>query len=276
MKISWFSAGITSAVATKIALDTYDDVEIFYIHITSQHQDNSRFIAECEEWFDKKINIVSNSKGYGNQFDVAEKTKFINGPGGARCTKELKIKTRLEVEKKYKPDNQIFGFDFSKNEINRAIRFKQQWPDTNPLFPLIENDPGLNKEECHGLIRMAGIKQPVMYDLGFPNNNCIGCFKANNRPYWAMIYRNFPDYFERMAKLERKIGATVMKEDVPEYRNEKGNLVKSKRVWLDELDVNKYKDMTPIVSDCGMFCQTEFEHIIDKRVERILQGKEKL
>ena len=34
--ISWFSAGVSSAIATKIALNLYDDVKIIYIHIEDQ------------------------------------------------------------------------------------------------------------------------------------------------------------------------------------------------------------------------------------------------
>jgi len=107
MKIAWFSAGITSAVATKLALEKYDDVEIFYIDIASQHSDNARFISECSEcseWYGQEINIVTNKKGYKDQYDVIEHTKYVNGAGGARCTLELKKKVRYMVEDQFKPD----------------------------------------------------------------------------------------------------------------------------------------------------------------------------
>lgn len=48
MIIAWFSCGITSAVACKIALSLYDDVQIYYIETGSGHPDNTRFLADCE------------------------------------------------------------------------------------------------------------------------------------------------------------------------------------------------------------------------------------
>jgi hypothetical protein len=93
MKIAWFSCGVTSAVACKIALEQYgkDNVELYYMVIDSAHPDNERFIQDCERWLDKKVNRVRSEK-YVDQFDVIEKTKYINGPSGARCTLELKKK----------------------------------------------------------------------------------------------------------------------------------------------------------------------------------------
>lgn len=37
MIIAWFSCGVTSAVACKIALSLYDDVQIYYIETGSGH-----------------------------------------------------------------------------------------------------------------------------------------------------------------------------------------------------------------------------------------------
>jgi len=260
MIISWFSCGITSAVATRLALEKYKDVEIFYIEIESAHKDNERFIKECEEWFGAEIHIVKNKKGYADQFDVIKDTRYINGAYGARCSLELKKNVRFDLEKEFKPTHQIFGFEYSKNEINRAIRFKEQYSEINPLFPLIENR--LNKEECHGIIQMAGIKPPAMYELGYNNNNCIGCVKGG-KGYWNKIRQDFPKVFNRMAEVEREIGRSCLKELEGD---------ESKQLYLDELEPSA-GILNPIVPDCGMFCQVEFTHLIDKRVSQIESGE---
>ena len=69
MKIAWFSCGVTSAVACKLAVDEYgkDNVELFYIVINSAHEDNERFILDCEKWIGKKINKIQ-SKKFKDQF----------------------------------------------------------------------------------------------------------------------------------------------------------------------------------------------------------------
>ena len=152
--ISWWSAGVTSAVATKLAIDKYgkDNVLPIYFHIDSAHQDNARFKQQCEEWYGKEIEVKTSLK-YKDQFDVISKRRYVNGPSGALCTFELKKSVRQRLE------------------INRAIRFKEQYPDAKPIFPLIEHK--LNKKETLFYLEKQGIKRPIMYTLGYNNNNCI-------------------------------------------------------------------------------------------------------
>lgn len=246
IKIAWFSCGITSAVACKLALEKYTNVQIFYIGINSSHQDNERFILDCEKWYKKKINRIKSNK-FNNQFDVIEKTKYINGVAGASCTKELKKQPRFDIESMYYIENQIFGFEYSKIEKNRAKRFSEQYSYTNPLFPLIENK--LSKNECAGIIQKQGIKLPEMYLLGYNNNNCIGCVKGG-KGYWNKIRKDFPETFEKMANLERKLNHSCIN-----------------GVFLDELQKNEGDDSEFVMPDCGIFCSVEFAHIIDKEIE---------
>jgi hypothetical protein len=79
MKVAWFSCGVTSAVACKLAVDEYgkDNVELFYIVINSAHEDNERFILDCENWIGKKINKIQSTK-FKDQFEVIEKIKYVN------------------------------------------------------------------------------------------------------------------------------------------------------------------------------------------------------
>lgn len=254
MKIGWFSCGVTSAVACKIALEQYgkENVELYYMEIASAHEDNKRFLAECEKWYGKKINITR-SEQYSDQFDVIEKTKYINGVAGARCTLELKKKVRYKIEETTNFEGQIFGFEFSKKEINRAIRFAQQHPQAKPLFPLIERQ--MSKQQCAELLLMNGIKLPTMYELGFHNNNCIGCVKGG-KGYWNKVRKEFPEHYNRMAELEQKIG---------------NSCIKGK--FLSDLKPNEGKHEPPIVPDCGTFCEIEFADLIDVNTERVYSGQ---
>lgn len=261
MKIAWFSAGITSTVACKIAIEAYSDVELFYIHINTHHPDNARYIMECEQWYGKKINVVQSQK-YADQFEVIEKTRYVNGPMGARCTLELKKEVRRQLQEQIKPDAQIFGFEFSRKEINRAIRFKEQNPETNPVFPLIE--ARLTKNECAGILLQAGIQLPEMYRMGYSNNNCIGCVKGKNK-YWNKIRQDFPDVFAKMAETERAAGHSCIKKDLPD-----GGSIP---VFLDELKPSKSNIQKAVIPDCGLFCQVEFAHLIDPRTDKILNGE---
>ena len=56
MLVSWFSAGVSSAVATWFAIKEID--KIIYQHIDDQHSDTLRFVKDCESWFGKPIEIL--------------------------------------------------------------------------------------------------------------------------------------------------------------------------------------------------------------------------
>ena len=242
MIISWWSAGVTSAVATKLAIDEFGVGSVLpvYFAIDSAHDDNARFKAQCEDWYGKEI-IVRRSSRYKDQFDVIKQRKYINGPGGARCTLELKKRIRQRVEREFDYDGQIFGFEYSKREINRALRFKEQYSDAKPIFPLIEK--GMTKPECLFFLEEAGIKKPTMYELGYKNNNCIGCVKGG-AGYWNKIRVDFPDHFNKMAELERGLGNSCLRGQ-----------------FLDELDPNKGHKQKVVMPDCGNFCDIEFEDL---------------
>jgi 3'-phosphoadenosine 5'-phosphosulfate sulfotransferase (PAPS reductase)/FAD synthetase len=256
-KIAWFSCGITSAVACKLAIEQFgkENVELVYIKIDSAHPDNDRFIKECENWYGKEITVIRNEK-YKDQFDVIKHVKYVNGVAGAPCTLHLKKNVRFKFEKAFEYDGQIFGFEFVKKEINRAIRFAEQYPHTKPLYPLI--DAKLTKEMCADIILKNGIKLPTMYELGFHNNNCIGCVKGG-KGYWNHIKKHFPKTFDKMAKAEREVGATCIKNK-----------------YLDELKENEGRHEPPITPNCGTFCEIEFADIIDDRTEEVLTGLTKI
>lgn len=261
IKIGWWSAGITSAVACKIALELYDNVELYYIETGKAHPDNARFKAECEKWYGKEIITVRNSKGYKDPLDVIYKTKYVNGPDGARCTKELKKEVRYEIQEQLKPTlfnqtvltHQVFGFEWEKKQVNRAIRFIEQYPETKPLFPLIEK--GLNKDQCAALIMNAGIELPAMYKLGYPNNNCIGCVKGG-KGYWNKIRVDFPEDFAAMAKAERFVGHSCIK-----------------GVFLDELDPSDGNKLKIVMPNCGTVCDVDFADIESKHLDAVMAGK---
>mgnify|MGYP003640698805 FL=1 len=258
MIIAWWSAGVTSAVATKLAIDKHgiDNVMPIYFAIDSVHPDNKRFISECEDWYNKKIVVERAPPKYKDQFDVIQKDKYVNGPGGARCTLVLKKWVRQRLEKDLDYSGQVFGFEYTKKEINRAIRFSEQYPEALPLFPLIENK--MTKPECLHYLESQGIERPAMYHLGYGNNNCIGCVKGG-MGYWNKIRVDFPDTFTKMAEAERLVGNSCIR-----------------NIFLDELDPNAGHKLKVITPDCGNFCDIEFTELLHPRVEEIYAKPEQL
>jgi len=232
MVVSWFSAGISSAVATKIAIEKHRNIKIIYIHIEDQHSDTLRFIKDCEIWFNQEIEILQSE--LKNVDNACRKSGFVNSPYGASCTRLLKKRVRKEYEMDINKEFiYIWGFDYS--EKNRADRIIETMNDNEHEFPLIDNL--IDKQSAHGIIENANIKRPAMYDIGYPNNNCIGCIKGG-MGYWNKIRKDFPDVFNKRCKMERDIGRKIFKE-----------------FHLDELKDNMGNNCKIIVPDCGLFCE---------------------
>lgn len=240
--IGWFSGGVTSAVACKIAIDAGHDVDLFYCETGNHHSDHERFIQDCEHWYGRSIKILRSAK-FASVEETIRYSKYLNGPDGAKCTRYLKKDLRIALEKVWPFDHQIFGFEYEKPQINRAIRFNEQYPDAKAVFPLIEKK--IDKPMAMQMLVNAGIELPMMYRLGYSNSNCIGCVKGG-AGYWNKIRRDFPEVFERMAKLEREINGAIIRQ-------------KGKRVFLDELDPSAGRHEDISLPECGVVCPVEMD-----------------
>lgn len=238
----WFSCGAASAVAAKLAVEKYPDCEVLYCDtLAYEHPDNARFLSDVEEWIDKEIKIIKSSK-YKDIFDVFRRTGWLVGVGGARCTTELK----RNVRKAYQQDGDLHIFGLTYDEEKRIDQFVDNSPELE--FEWILFDKQITKAERYKIISKAGIDLPAMYKLGYNNNNCIGCVKGQ-MGYWNKIRVDFPEAFERMAKLEREMNVAICKS----YAGDG----KRKRVFLDELDPDAGRDVPMPDIECGVLCINE-------------------
>ena len=211
--------------------------EVIYIHVENQHPDSLRFLHDCEKLLGRQITVMKSSM-YKDVDDVIERKRFVNGPFGAACTKALKRDVRKEWELTHLGmHTYVWGFDV--NEKSRAERVVESMTRYKHEFPLIDNQ--LTKQDAHGLAKKLGLKRPVMYDMGYSNNNCIGCVKGG-MGYWNKIRVDFPEVFERRAKQERMIGHSCIK-----------------GVYLDELDPSRGRMEKEVMEDCSILCQIAYE-----------------
>jgi hypothetical protein len=244
MKISWFSAGVSSAVATKFCCESGDVDKIIYINVLDQHEDSMRFLNDCEKWFGKKIDILQSP--LGSVENVILYTRWINGPHGASCSRILKKDVRLQWESENPGvHTYIWGMDYSKRELKRSLNREKACPYMNHFFSLIERK--INKEQAHRILKKANIKRPIMYELGYSNNNCIGCVKGG-AGYWNKIRIDFPEIFIKRAKLEKEIDASCLKKD-----------------FLENLNPEEGRKQKQILPDCDGFCQQSFDDFWDEQ-----------
>ena len=215
--IAWFSCGTASAVATKHTLERYGkthEVIVIRMAIDEEHPDNDRFAIDCSGWFDHPIKTIMSRSAE----DVWKRRRYMAGVNGGPCTSEIKIEERRRIVKQLQPEFQVFGY--TAEEGARLARFITRNDGPPVIAPLIEAE--FTKQMCHVAVADAGIRLPEMYRMGFPNNNCIGCVKANGVQYWNRVQRFFPDVFEARCKLSREIGCRLLK-------------IRGKRRFLDEI-----------------------------------------
>lgn len=214
--------------------------EWIYIDIDDQHPDSMRFIRDCEATVGKEIRILR-SKEYRCVEDcVRVYGGFKDARNGfAPCTNWLKKRVRKEWEQENSNYDLTYVWGFDMQEKNRAEKTVEANPQAEHEFPLI--DRNLSKEEVHGLFeRTFNFPRPAMYDMGYPNNNCIGCVKGG-MGYWNRIRKDFPAVFESRTRLERAVGHSMLKD-------------KNGPVYLDELDPDRGDMNTEIFPECGIMC----------------------
>jgi 3'-phosphoadenosine 5'-phosphosulfate sulfotransferase (PAPS reductase)/FAD synthetase len=229
--VSWFSCGAASAVATKLVPDAIPT----YCETGAEHPDNMRFMTDCEAWFKRPV-VRLKSTEYADTWDVWERTRWLAGINGARCTVELKVAPRLAWQR---PDDiHVFGYTADGPDSDRAARLRANYPELSIVTPLI--DRGITKVACLDMVQRAGIKLPPLYALGFQNNNCLPCVKATSPAYWALIRQHFPDKFDRMAKLSRELDVRLCR-------------LNDIRSFIDEIPLNQ-ETTNPLVPSCDFLC----------------------
>jgi hypothetical protein len=233
----WFSCGAASACAARLAIDKYgkDRTRVIYCDVASaEHPDNIRFMSDVEQWLGV-FTVQVRSKSYVSVDDVFERTRYMSGIAGARCTTELKKIPRFD----FQGADDIHVFGYTKGEEARVKRFEENNPELSVDWVLI--DAGMTKQDCFRMLKKAKIALPAMYALGYKNNNCIGCVKATSPGYWNKIRHDFPETFARRARQSREIGCKLAR-----YRG--------RRVFLDELPTSAQGEMEFI--SCGPECSS--------------------
>jgi hypothetical protein len=206
--ICWWSGGITSAVACKIAIDIYgaENCRVIMLDTKNEHEDTYRFLKDCEKWYKLPIELLSSDK-YESIRETWYKHLSLNTANGAICSSKLKRSVREKWEKTNTFSFQVFGFEFNKHEFNRALSFKLNHSHTNPIFPLLMF--GYDKDYCIKAVQNEGIQIPEPYRLGYNNNNCLsnddgGCTQGGIG-YWQKLQRELPHLYEKRAIIEHEL-----------------------------------------------------------------------
>lgn len=265
--ICWWSGGITSAVACKLISDKYliSDVRVIMLDTKNEDDDTYRFLKDCQAWYGVEIERLYSTE-CESILDTWYKYNSLNTANGAICSYMLKRRVREKWEKENDFDHQVFGFEYSKKEMNRARSLTANHWHTKPIFPLIETK--LSKIDCLNIVKSAGIEPPKAYRLGFQNNNCLktGCVQGGIG-YWKKIQQETPDKFNAMAKIEhdltdRKGSPVTMLKDQSKAAKQSGVelvfLKKHQRYHNHKcIDDMRGRKVEPL-EDCNGFCGVNY------------------
>lgn len=245
--IGWFSDGIASAITCKFLLQEEPRALIVNCDTGTEDEDNHRFRADCEQWFDREIIILKNYN-FEDNYAVWEKRSYMAGIGGAPCTMEQKVAPRLAFQ--LPDDIHVFGYTWDKLDIKRFEAFKANYPDLSVRAPLIERE--ISKANCLALIEGVGIAPPRTYAMGFPNANCLqsGCVKASSPDYWSLFRQVFPERFAKTAAMSRRLNARLV---ILGRETLEDGTVKNIRGFIDEIPAD-WPTSNPIAPACDFLC----------------------
>lgn len=214
------SGGKASAWCADWALKNYpkEDVILYFNDTKWEHPDLYRFMDELSKHFDHPITHDSDGRNpeqlfYDNNSLANNRMPF--------CSRILKAE-RLQ---KYYKDGDVLVFGIGAGESHRANRIvgvyqtvavkTGKWPQLR--FPLISENT--TKQQIDDFLNDAGIKEPLLYRLGFLHNNCSGgCVRAGKK-HWKMLYKKLPGVYAERERVEREI-REYLRKDIHFFKDE--------------------------------------------------------
>lgn len=256
--IAWWSGGITSAVACKLAIDLFgkDRVRIIFIDTKNEDDDTYRFKKDCEAWYGIPIETITSD--YKDIREVWRKYLGMNFANGAICSTELKRAVREAWEKANAGTFQYQTHGYDMDEPHRALAMTLNYPNSNPIYPLLMF--GISKDRAAEILQEAGIELPRSYRLGYRNNNCFktGCPRGGIG-YWQKRKREFPEATDEMGDIEHELTAAKGK-PVTMLRIRRGGkryplFIKKNPAYPDILCIDEVegRPVKPL-NDCNGYC----------------------
>lgn len=106
----------------------------------------------------------------------------------------------------------------------------------NIQFPLISLNA--DSKTIDNWLTQTGIKQPLLYDLGFTHNNCSGgCVRAGKKQ-WKTLYEKLPEVYLERERVEREVREFLGK-DVHFFKDE---TLENFRKRIENKELSSYYD----------------------------------
>lgn len=197
-----FSGGVCSfwAAHRVIAKHGRENVTLLFADTLEEDWDLYRFLDDAAIALGVPVTRVSKGEGVWDLFD---KKGMIGNSARPTCSVILKREVLDAWRKEHcvEYDTTVYiGLDWT--ETHRVEPTRSALSEWRVEFPMME-EPLWDKCKMLEELRRLGIKQPRLYDLGFPHNNCGGaCVKAGHA-HFAHLLRLLPAKYAQWEGRER-------------------------------------------------------------------------
>lgn len=214
------SGGKASAWCANWALNKYHKKSvILYFNDTKwEHPDLYRFLSDLSKYFNHPITEDSDGRSPEKLFIDS---KAIANNRMPFCSRVLKAQ-RLQ---KYYKDGDTLVFGIGKDEQLRGKRIIEVYKavstktgkDCKIELPLITEK--VSTKDVDTFISNTGIKEPLLYRLGFTHNNCSGgCVRAGKK-HWKLLYETLPEVYASRERVEKDMRERLGK-DIHIFKDE--------------------------------------------------------
>ncbi len=252
------SGGKASAWCAGWAFRNYqkDDIILYFNDTKWEHEDLYRFLNDLSQHFDHPITFDNDGR---NPEELFYDHHALANNRMPFCSHELKAE-RLQ---RFYRDSDTLVFGIGASESHRAVRIASVYDGVSKKtgkrvtlrFPLVSEK--VTKKQIDDFLADAGIREPLLYSLGFSHNNCSGgCVRAGKKQ-WKMLYDRLPNVYADRERVEKEFrefsGKNVSffkDETLTEFR---------KRIERGDLSGHYASDTTE--GQLSMFDEAEFECI---------------
>ncbi len=194
-----------------------ENLILLFADVKMEHPDLYRFLPQAAASIGGKLVTISDGR---DPWQVFFDKRYLGNSRIDPCSRILKrelLKKWLKENTNPKEDTYYIGIDWT--ESHRLDRVRNRNPGFNYQAPLCD-PPYLSKAEINEQMRAEGIPPPILYEQGFPHNNCGGfCVKAGQAQF-ALLLRVNPELY---AYHERR------EQELREYLNKNVSILRDRR-----------------------------------------------
>ncbi|MGW0868243.1 phosphoadenosine phosphosulfate reductase domain-containing protein [Streptomyces sp. NPDC002611] len=184
-----FSGGVGSAITALRVAEQYgtQDLTLLIADTRAEHPDLWRFSDDFAHLLGVELTVVRDGR---DPWQVFADQRFLGNNRLAHCTFILKQKPcRAWMSEHAPPDDTIvyIGIEPNDRDRRRIPAIAHHWQPWRTEFPLADGADA-TKDELLDELRALGVRPPLLYELGFPHNNCYGsCVKAGQRQFKHLL-----------------------------------------------------------------------------------------